>query len=1196
MCKFIIRVITGIVVFSLLSGSSVYGFGEGAVCSSALSASSLFQQAEFAKDVGKAEAEAETETEAEAERSAMQMPFLLPDLIVSVLGGLCVAVMGWYVMFESFDLFTLLFLQDPLINGLILLASFLSPWWGHEILGHFLWGNVVCRSQFRKEDCPEVKIRLRWLLWTEIVPKHKLGSLSSAQRGKITDLKNAIAHYGPIANILLICSVFLLTFAVQDPLYLAGVSYILVANALSCITSLIPVGTIYIPLWSWLRKRSGRQSDGGIILGKKLLDEELLEEEIVQMLKYELERDFLVVMTRNDLYELLKRKYRYLGWKKEREMFDRVLDGMISRGKIVLMHFLPALVLAEDIDILLDREIIRPLDHGIQGRKEPGSGYFLSPNREELIAEGSIIEVVTYLSTQKRRRKALTGAAVEDIEEGIRRIYFTPGKYETVKRDVNEIGRVRIYRKLSDAIGAKAGVLEKILRDCVERDSLEDFLHVLDTILIFNRLPKSLKDQFHKPDLVRYVFLWSLLAEEDRDAEYEWVNPLIAKVTDLMALEALLSDRDNFGLYFQFVNQLVEREPEIAVLLFCFKFQQLLVAENQVAEVGREKVERLHGELMYVFKPLFAKHFRVDVTTKTIDRIFKVVHPKVYAEIESERDVYIGSLRQELAEGIAREGHGEEDFVSFMRREIAEWLFPDLLEKIDLDIKVRIKGVWSTYDKIRRYVRGKRGPARNGEAVGVADLHDLLAFRIIVKDKEGTEGLAEKVKIRVCRQINAVLQGMRFLQYVQELSNDYIEKPKRSRYQSLHTVCRCSGRNFEVQIRTQKMHEIAEYGPASHSAYKVRESVGGSFVTDEEAMVVACSRRGGQVQLVKLPNNATVMDLLSHPQIDNISRRIRGADVSIKRKGSLVKNVALGSVLEPGDVIDCQYRNKKRKNPVAKEHAKRSKLYRTKLYTETLATTSKWQEGLELVLARIKAKTEVQQVLRSKNKMDLSLLESLQSIMVRECEGYFDISNLCEGAIDYGFTTMKIKKEYEFTGDPFPCLSAVEELLTAVAYGLIRRESIYKYLIGEREEEAFKEELSLPAIAHRLLRLAEGIERDDFLKARLQEKIQACVAGIKSGEYRWLGKRDLQRLLWAMAKTKDSDLLKEVAEIVDITLAEDCPDDLRGNVVFDLYNEISLWQETEEAFRQLDELREGIGSIKAGLLKILASRPLDASV
>jgi GTP pyrophosphokinase len=111
------------------------------------------------------------------------------------------------------------------------------------------------------------------------------------------------------------------------------------------------------------------------------------------------------------------------------------------------------------------------------------------------------------------------------------------------------------------------------------------------------------------------------------------------------------------------------------------------------------------------------------------------------------------------------------------------------------EIKGRIKNIKSIYKKM---VRDHRA---------FEDIYDLLAVRIIVP------------KVETCYQALGIIHAN--YTPIPRRFKDYIAVPKPNMYQSLHTtVLSEDGTLFEVQIRTQEMDQVAEFGVAAHWAYK----------------------------------------------------------------------------------------------------------------------------------------------------------------------------------------------------------------------------------------------------------------------------------------------------------------------------------------------------------------------------------------
>jgi len=100
---------------------------------------------------------------------------------------------------------------------------------------------------------------------------------------------------------------------------------------------------------------------------------------------------------------------------------------------------------------------------------------------------------------------------------------------------------------------------------------------------------------------------------------------------------------------------------------------------------------------------------------------------------------------------------------------------------------------------------------------------DVVALRVILTPKEPKDTEAEKNVadrgVWLCYHVLGLVQHLPGFQPVPTRVKDYISFPKPNGYQSLHTALNLNGQMVEVQIRTATMHQVAEYGMASHWAY-----------------------------------------------------------------------------------------------------------------------------------------------------------------------------------------------------------------------------------------------------------------------------------------------------------------------------------------------------------------------------------------
>ncbi len=159
------------------------------------------------------------------------------------------------------------------------------------------------------------------------------------------------------------------------------------------------------------------------------------------------------------------------------------------------------------------------------------------------------------------------------------------------------------------------------------------------------------------------------------------------------------------------------------------------------------------------------------------DLAFRTLSPKTYRDIANMLD----------AKRIEREVFIEQ-IVLRLKQE---------LQNADIDGEVlgRPKHIYSIWKKMQ------------GKSLDFANLYDVRAFRVLVAD------------IKSCYAILGLVHNA--WQPVPREFDDYIARPKPNGYQSLHTVVMDeNGTAFEIQVRTQEMHQQAEFGLAAHWRYK----------------------------------------------------------------------------------------------------------------------------------------------------------------------------------------------------------------------------------------------------------------------------------------------------------------------------------------------------------------------------------------
>ncbi len=190
-----------------------------------------------------------------------------------------------------------------------------------------------------------------------------------------------------------------------------------------------------------------------------------------------------------------------------------------------------------------------------------------------------------------------------------------------------------------------------------------------------------------------------------------------------------------------------------------------------------EKQIRIANETLEIYAPIADKLGIFHVKSELQDRALKYIDPEMYTKITN------------LV-------HHKENSKNNLIDQIVSDVNNILEESnVKYTIKGRMKNTYSIYKKLI------------SKHKDFDDIYDIYAIRIIVD------------KIETCYQVLGIIHA--HFTPIPNRFKDYIAVPKSNMYQSLHTtVIGPNGNTFEVQIRTEEMDQIAEYGVAAHWAYK----------------------------------------------------------------------------------------------------------------------------------------------------------------------------------------------------------------------------------------------------------------------------------------------------------------------------------------------------------------------------------------
>lgn len=279
----------------------------------------------------------------------------------------------------------------------------------------------------------------------------------------------------------------------------------------------------------------------------------------------------------------------------------------------------------------------------------------------------------------------------------------------------------------------------------------------------------------------------ALLHDVVEDTEYtiEDIERLfgetIAKIVDGLTKISHLNTDKNVSLQAEnFRKMLLTLHDDIRVIII--KIADRLHNMQTLESMPEDKQLKIASETLYIYAPLAHRIGLYNVKTELEDLGLKYTEPEIYNDIRSK----IEESREEQQAYI-------EAFAGIIKQRLDE-------ENLSYQIKGRTKSIYS----IRRKMQTQN--------INFDEVYDKFAIRIIYASSIADEKfLAWKIYSIVTDHFVPNPTRLR----------DWISSPKSTGYEALHiTVMGPKGNWVEVQIRSERMHEIAEKGYAAHFKYK----------------------------------------------------------------------------------------------------------------------------------------------------------------------------------------------------------------------------------------------------------------------------------------------------------------------------------------------------------------------------------------
>ncbi len=259
------------------------------------------------------------------------------------------------------------------------------------------------------------------------------------------------------------------------------------------------------------------------------------------------------------------------------------------------------------------------------------------------------------------------------------------------------------------------------------------------------------------------------------DIRREFGDEVLGLVSGVTKLEKIVfkSKEDENAENFRKIFVAMAKDVRVIIIKLADRLHNM----RSLNFLSQERQQRMASETLDIYSPLAGRLGISQIKCELEDLCLKYLDPESY-------EYLVYNIREKLSE--------RQEFVNNIVGEIRALMQAD---GVVGEVFGRPKHFYSIYKKMKN------------KGLTLEQIYDLTAVRVIVKDM----GQCYTLLGRIHEQWKPIPGRIK----------DYIATPKPNKYQSLHTTVMTKyGQPFEIQIRTEEMHRVAEFGIAAHWKYK----------------------------------------------------------------------------------------------------------------------------------------------------------------------------------------------------------------------------------------------------------------------------------------------------------------------------------------------------------------------------------------